>query len=898
MTFPAAKIAISLAILLSVASCTVGEGCPEPTPVEGGRYEFGAGSTPGADGLFPRNSFVAVICFKGYKLKGGSSVIYCNDDDEWSASPTCRAENSCQSPNVLHGANWTLVESDRRSRHDDASFIPNTKINVACWPGFVSIESPSQITCGMSGEWSPSIPTCREVMCPSLLESEAEISHLQSNMANRTYRLGEVVDYRCDAGYRILGKTWRECSGPSLHHPNRTWSDLDPICSEIECPDPGHIQFEGSRYLDSRRVGGNVTFRCRSGFNLQGSRVRHCLPNGKWSGALTTCDHEDFYCPNPGIPIGGRMVNEQSVQFRKGNRVLYECNRDRVLLGSDERECLKSRSWSGEPPTCRGPFDFEDTVEVAARMGYNIEGLVTKPQTPTEDNNTTGPSGRFISLGYTRGMDIYFVFDASGSIPKAHFQYGLDLAKALVSKIGVADGPRQARYGACLFASDVQVAFHVSDPQPSVGIVNGLLDGLINLHGTDPIGRGTATGKALKLIHENMIPAAYDRPNAHKYLFLFTDGKTNMGADVALPKKEAETLRERFKVQIHCIGVGHEIDINELQEIASQPTNEHLFLVKDYGELHLLVQTITKQKLDYSPCGYNGGPNHLLTPRIAGGNVAENGEWPWQVALFCDKGIAGCDECVPEFFCGGSLIARNWVLSAAHCFRECPWSDIRVYTGILDKSTNLLREFDPSLVYNLDGEDALIRHEEYNDQSLDNDIALLRLSRNATLSPNVRPICMPQPTMQDAVIYSQNGDAFVAGWGTTDPYELDNCKDTPLRTSPLLKQLAVTVRTDEECRNSFTNHFKCSIVTAYKPDIAFCAGDPEGNQDACRGDSGGPVMRQMTVADGSKRWVQIGIVSWGEGCAQKGRYGIYTRLSTYKDWIQDHIGSTAYAIHN
>ncbi|XP_038046698.1 serine protease 27-like [Patiria miniata] len=150
----------------------------------------------------------------------------------------------------------------------------------------------------------------------------------------------------------------------------------------------------------------------------------------------------------------------------------------------------------------------------------------------------------------------------------------------------------------------------------------------------------------------------------------------------------------------------------------------------------------------------------------------------------------------------------------------------------------------------------------------------------------------------DAVIYSQNGNAFVAGWGTTDPYDLDNCRDAPRRTSPLLKQLAVTVRTDDECRNSFKDHFECSIVTAYKPDIAFCAGDPEGNQDACKGDAGGPVMRQMTAADGNKRWVQIGIVSWGEGCAQEGRYGIYTRLSAYKDWIQDHIGSAAYAIHN
>ncbi|XP_022108933.1 complement C2-like isoform X2 [Acanthaster planci] len=915
MKHPVAKTAISLAILLTAASCAGGESviyCTEddewsgsPTcqesrcampvrPWNGREIRFRRGRQVGGIAIFR--------CMEGFELIG-SRRKRCSRTPQglkWEGGMTeCRATNSCANPDALPGANWTLVRSDRRSHRDDETFSPNTKINITCWPGYVSSVGQSiQITCGMSGEWNPPIPTCQEVICPSLLESEADIEHLQSNMENRTYRLGEVVDYRCDAGYRILGKTWRECSGPSFYFPNQTWSDLDPICSEIECPDPGYIQFGGSRYLESTEVGGSVHFRCRSGYSLQGTAVRYCQSDGQWNGTLTTCDHERFYCPNPGIPIGGRMVNSHLARFQKGERVSYECDRDKALIGTAEIECLESGGWSGEPPTCQGPNDFEDTLKIAARLGYNIDSLaITQPQATISDNNSTGPSGRFIDLGYTQGMDIYFVFDASGSIPRAHFQYSLDLAKALISKVGGADGPRRARYGACVFASEAQVSFLVSDPQPSVDIVLTLIDELIDQHSPDEIGRGTATGKALQLVHETMIPAAHDRPNAKKYLFLFTDGNTNMHANVALPKYEAETLRERFKVQIHCIGVGEEIDRNELQEIASHPLSEHLFFIKNHGEMNLLAQAITRQKLDYSPCGYNQGLSDAVTPRIAGGEHAESGDWPWQVALFCDQNIAGCDDCVPTFFCGGSLIARNWVLSAAHCFKTCDVQDIRVYTGIIDKSRDSLLQFDPTKVFNLDGDDALIMHEAFNRQ-LDNDIALLRLSRNVTFNPYIRPICLPQENMGDEELYSTNKEPYVAGWGATDPYDLEgDCLDDTYRpTSPVLKELAIPVRTDKECRDSIQDHFRCSIVTAYKPAIAFCAGYSEGNLDACKGDSGGPVMRQLRAADGSRRWVQIGIVSWGEGCAQEGRYGIYTRLSAYKEWIHNRIGAPAYAI--
>ncbi|XP_022099169.1 complement C2-like [Acanthaster planci] len=965
MVNPAAKIVVCLAILLlAVVSISAGEGCPEPPPVAGGTYEFGAYARPGADGRYPEQSLVVVVCLKGYQLQGGDSIISCNENGEWSASPKCQvrgclrpakpwngkavrfkggrrvggqavfkckpgfdrvgparktctvtprgvewtgpggitecvARNSCRSPGVLHGANWTLIESDRRSHHEDPTFSPNTKINVECWPGFVSTEGPSvQIACGMSGEWSPPIPTCREVICPSLLESEADIDHLHSTMENRTYILGEVVNYHCDAGYRILGKTRRQCSGPNLYSPNRTWTDLDPICSEIECPDPGRIQFGGSRYLGSTRIGGSVTFRCRSGYRLQGSAVRHCLPNGRWNGTLTTCDHENFYCPNPGIPIGGRMVNQHRVRFRKGERVSYECSRDKVLIGSEERECLKSRSWSGEPPTCEGPYDFEDASEVAARLGYTLDGLPTDPQDSVSE--TPGPRGRFIDLGYTGGMDIYFVFDVSGSVRNSMdgLTSSINLAKALVKKIGGLDGPRRARYGACVYATNALSLFGVSDSQSSV---NTLLENMIkNPQHIRDLGTGTATGKALQLVHEFMIPSAGENiQESKKYLFLFTDGKTNMGANVARPKTEAKTLRKRYDVKIHCIGVGDEVDKSELRDIASKPVSDHLFVVENANDVYEVAQNLLEQKIDYSRCGLNRPPKTRATGRIVGGDNAQQGMWPWQVALFCQK-TSGCEssKCPPLFYCGGSLIAPNWVLTAAHCLRKCQAPKVRIYTGILDIYAESLRQFDQAQVYTID---AQIHHENFSQVTFDHDIALLRLSKNATLSPNVRPICLPQPTMQDDAIYSTDGKSYVTGWGHTEAFDVSvdegRCRNPKGITSTrFLQQLAIPLRTNEECSQSFSSgRYECRFTSDYKPNMAFCAGYPDGNQDACNGDSGGPVMREVDVG-GSLRWVQIGIVSWGEGCAVEGRYGVYTRVSAYKDWIEEHIRPAAFAI--
>jgi len=237
-----------------------------------------------------------------------------------------------------------------------------------------------------------------------------------------------------------------------------------------------------------------------------------------------------------------------------------------------------------------------------------------------------------------------------------------------------------------------------------------------------------------------------------------------------------------------------------------------------------------------------------ISARIIGGSRSNTTAWPWM------SGLAYKNSSISDgLFCGASLIAKDWILTAAHCLRG---EDKNSFDVIINQA-QLDRD---------DGErisiERFILHPEFNGFTLKNDLALIKLSSPS----NNRPIRVLFPySTQD----KPGKTATALGWGTTTAtkplrYPLDLMQvDVPLISNPL-----------------------CAISMGDITDDMLCAGDGQGQKDTCTGDSGGPLIIFDTE---SQSWRQVGITSWGFDCAVTDEYGVYTRLKNYARFISDHI---------
>jgi secreted trypsin-like serine protease len=242
-----------------------------------------------------------------------------------------------------------------------------------------------------------------------------------------------------------------------------------------------------------------------------------------------------------------------------------------------------------------------------------------------------------------------------------------------------------------------------------------------------------------------------------------------------------------------------------------------------------------------------------LAPRIAQGFPAQLSDFPYQVSI----GFSAIPSPRTAHFCGGVLIAPNWVLSGAHCFSktvnrpQLEKQDIKIFAG----SANLAKPGTRIAVKDL------IRYPQYNQGNQDNDIALLELE---TAVPNQTPIQLLSDT--DSALIAAGQKAIVSGWG--DTYAGSH------QGSEQLLFAFVEVVDFNACNGP--DHYN-QLLTSNM----ICAG--VGNGDACQGDSGGPLV--VAKQDGSHRLA--GIVSEGAGCNIPKYPGVYTRVPTYISWIKD-----------
>uniref|UniRef100_A0A8C5N5L0 Peptidase S1 domain-containing protein n=1 Tax=Gouania willdenowi TaxID=441366 RepID=A0A8C5N5L0_GOUWI len=234
--------------------------------------------------------------------------------------------------------------------------------------------------------------------------------------------------------------------------------------------------------------------------------------------------------------------------------------------------------------------------------------------------------------------------------------------------------------------------------------------------------------------------------------------------------------------------------------------------------------------------------------RIIGGSPAPRGSWPWLVNLQLDGGL----------MCGGVLVDSSWVVTAAHCF-----------AGIRSESywTAVVGEFD---ITKTDPDEQVLKvnrilsHPKFNPKTFNNDIALVELTSPVVLSEHVIPVCLPSATEPPT-----GSPCLVAGWGSL--YEDGPSADVVMEAKvPLLPQ--------STCKSALGK----DLVT----NTMLCAGYLSGGIDSCQGDSGGPLIYKDRL---SGRFQLYGITSWGDGCGEKGKPGVYTRVAAFSDWIQAEI---------
>ncbi|GLT17730.1 hypothetical protein GCM10007938_15080 [Vibrio zhanjiangensis] len=239
----------------------------------------------------------------------------------------------------------------------------------------------------------------------------------------------------------------------------------------------------------------------------------------------------------------------------------------------------------------------------------------------------------------------------------------------------------------------------------------------------------------------------------------------------------------------------------------------------------------------------------MASARIVGGADADQNDWP-----FITYVISGSKAC------GGSLIGDKYVLTAAHCVKDKSVSALSVYIGPEDRDKRDIYKYESVRSYYI--------HSGYNATTFANDIAIIELENTVT-TPQIT-----LATETEVNTLTTTSKLTVAGWGLTQ--EDGSSSNT-------LKEVSIPYVDKGTCQNIGGNY---SNVGPY----SICAG--EENKDSCQGDSGGPLV--MGTAGSYK---QVGVVSWGYGCAQKNKYGVYSNVGYFNTngWIERNTSGVSHS---
>uniref|UniRef100_A0A2K6A4Y3 Complement C2 n=1 Tax=Mandrillus leucophaeus TaxID=9568 RepID=A0A2K6A4Y3_MANLE len=504
------------------------------------------------------------------------------------------------------------------------------------------------------------------------------------------------------------------------------------------------------------------------------------------------------HCPNPGISLGAVRTGSR---FGHGDKVRYRCSSNLVLTGSAERECQGNGVWSGTEPICRQPYSYDFPEDVAPALGTSFSHMLgaTNPTQRTKES-----LGRKIQIQRSGHLNLYLLLDSSQSVSENDFLIFKESASLMVDRI-------------FSFEINVSVAIITFASEPKV------LMSVLNVNSRD-----------ITEVISSLENAKYK-------------GKSNMGGS---PKTAVDQIREILNINqkrndyldIYAIGVGKlDVDWRELNELGSKKDGErHAFILQDTKALHQVFEhMLDVSKLTDTICGVGN----------MSANASDQERTPWHVTI----------KPKSQETCRGALISDQWVLTAAHCFRDGNDHSLwRVNVG--DPKSQWGKEFLIEKAVISPGFDVFAKKNQGILEFYGDDIALLKLAQKVKMSTHARPICLPCTMEANLALRRPQGSTC-----RDHEHELLNKQSVPahfvaLNGSKLNINLKMGVEWTscaEVVSQEKTMFPNLTDVREVVTDQFLCSGTQE-DESPCKGESGGAVFLERRF-----RFFQVGLVSWG-----------------------------------